>query len=372
VSQVTLTSLLLLSSALLVHSGVALAQAPDKPSAPVRDETTEQWEPLGPIPVDQAGSGRRGYTLAGEGTQVAGPGEGRLSLHSVAANNSYQEQTADFFVSQRYETHTLALGYRRGFDAGPFRRLEIGGQVQVGESDGGFLNGFISGVENLWASVSGNDAARNPLRKSGVYVPLGTIVAKRGAAIYRTSGQGRGFGDFQFVAKALLRDDGPAARGARVAARAVVNLAGDADLTEGNFAGIGVSVDDKVSERIALHGDLRGTLALDSVSPWGVPLKRGSIGFSVGPELRLTRNTSLNLQYDGSSTPYVRTGTKAFDGGYGAASLGVGHRFRRGERDVLLQFYARENLDLPFWIRWNMDPDFAIGLKASVSRTHRR
>src|SRR5262245_6059986 len=86
-----------------------------------------QWEPLGPIPVDQAGAGRRGYVLPAETAEVAQPGADEISVHTVASNNFYREETSDFLISERYETHTLALGYRRGFKVDGLPRFELGG-----------------------------------------------------------------------------------------------------------------------------------------------------------------------------------------------------------------------------------------------------
>jgi len=65
------------------------------------------WEPLGPIPVDQAGAGRRGYVLPVESAEVADPGAGAISLHAVAANNFYREETGNFLITQRAEAHTI-------------------------------------------------------------------------------------------------------------------------------------------------------------------------------------------------------------------------------------------------------------------------
>ena len=36
------------------------------------------WEPFGQVPVDQAGAGRRGYSLPGESTDVLDPGAKQL------------------------------------------------------------------------------------------------------------------------------------------------------------------------------------------------------------------------------------------------------------------------------------------------------
>jgi hypothetical protein len=33
---------------------------------------------------------------------------------------------------------------------------------------------------------------------------------------------------------------------------------------------------------------------------------------------------------------------------------------------VVAQFYARENMDMPFAVRWNTDPDFAVGVKFTI------
>ena len=104
--------------------------AQDRPvTSATESDGAGQWMPMGPIPVDQAGAGRRGYVLAGENTEVAEPGAHQISIHAVAANNFYLEQNDSVSISQRYETHTAALGYRRGFKIGMFPRFELGGQM---------------------------------------------------------------------------------------------------------------------------------------------------------------------------------------------------------------------------------------------------
>jgi hypothetical protein len=99
---------------------------------------------------------------------------------------------------------------------------------------------------------------------------------------------------------------------------------------------------------------------------WNLPLKGWAYGFSVGSELKLSTNSSFNLQVGGSSTPYAPTGTTAFDRGNGDITFGLAHRFRAGSRDITAHFYARENLNLPFRVRWNTDPDLSIGVKATI------
>src|SRR5262249_44588867 len=122
----------------------AAAQEPAPPEdAAVPGDRVERWQPLGQLPVDQAGAGLRGYVLAAEGAEVAAPGSGRVSVQAVAANNFYREQSGDLLITERFETHTLAVGYRRGFKVGSFPRFELGGQIQLNERDTGFLNGFI-------------------------------------------------------------------------------------------------------------------------------------------------------------------------------------------------------------------------------------
>lgn len=332
------------------------------------DDTVEPWEPLGAIPVDQAGAGRRGYVLPGESADVTRPGKGQLSFHTVAANNFYREETDGFLISQRFEAHTLAVGYRRGFTFGILPRVELGGQVQFNESDTGMLNGFISGVEDLWVSLSGHTASKMGLRLDKADpLPLGTRITKNGRSIYQTTGTGSGLGDFYFVAKALLLDGAAASRRPHVAARVALNVSGRSSaFTQGNFAGVGLSADQKVSEWLAMHGDVRVNMFLDRVSQLGLPLKRASLAFSAGPELKLTRRTTLSVQLDASDTPYLPTGTLAFDKAYGDVTLGLSHRFGRGQRYVIGQIYARENMNMPFRIRLNADPDLSVGIKATI------
>src|SRR5262249_10536436 len=109
----------------LVVLALSMAQplaAQDGPRPPEASRDGGRWEPLGPIPVDQAGAGRRGYVLPGEGADLADPGANQISLHAVAANDFYHEENGGFAISQRGETHTVALGYRRGFSVGRLPR----------------------------------------------------------------------------------------------------------------------------------------------------------------------------------------------------------------------------------------------------------
>src|SRR5262249_20214204 len=138
-------------------------------------EDAARWTPLGPVPVDEAGAGRRGYVLALESAEVTAPGRHELSWHAVAANVFYREERGDVLISQRFDTHTVAFGYRRGFSVGKFRQLELGGQLQFTESDAGVLNRFIEGFENVWVSLTGNESARNNLRTNpAARPPLGS------------------------------------------------------------------------------------------------------------------------------------------------------------------------------------------------------
>jgi len=341
---------------------------PSSPVGPVRlrvgpGELTGGWIPIGALPVDQAGSGARGYAAHGEGSDVTLPGANRFSIHGVAANHFYREQNDEFLITQRYETHSFALDYRRGFKREGFPRFEIGGQVQLHESDSGMLNGFILGLETMWASVTGYQNSRNLLRTQGaLQPPQGTVISRNGASIYRDNGTGSGIGDLHATIKAALLDFDPSSRLPRVAMRIGLNVAGTSAFTEGNYLGTGLSLDQKLSEWVALHGDVRATYVLDSTSVWNLPLKRWTYGFSIGPEFRLPKRSSFNMQVDGSSTPYWPTGTLAFDKGYGAITFGLGHRFG----PATAQLYFRENMNMPFKVRWNTDPDLSVGLKIRI------
>lgn len=349
---------------LLLCAGSVCAQ--DRPPESVTTPESGGWTPMGRLPADQAGAGLRGYALPGESTEVADPGASQISIHAVAANNFYREQTSALSISQRFETHTLALGYRRGFKVGTFPRFELGGQFQLIEGDNGFMNGFISGSENFLAWLTGQESARNPFRRNGTPPPLGTLVTKGGQPVYQAAGDGRGFGDFSLVAKAMLRDGDASSSRARLAVRAGVSVSGKSEFTQGNFAGIGMSLDRKVLPWAAFHGDVRASFPLERVSRLNLPLKAASLGFSAGPELRIAKNSSASIQLDGNTTPYLATGTAAFDRGYGDVTLGVGHRFGGSRRQAVAQAYLRENLNLPFRVRWNTDPDLSLGFKVTI------
>ncbi len=343
-------------SFLLLSAGPAAAQ-----------DAATAWEPLGAIPVDQAGTGRRGYVLPGDDATVTAAGGDRIALHLVAANDFYREQAAGMLITERAEAHTVALEYARGFAIGGFPRFEIGAQAQFHESDGGFLNGFIIGVENAWVSATGVLSAANPLRSAtAAPLPPGTMVARAGAPTYVAPGSSSAFGDVYAFAKIQLVDPAPSPWATRVAARVGVNIPGAATFSEGTIAGVGVSVDQTIADHLALHGDVRTNLIFETQSAIGLPLRRSVIAFSAGPELRLTRHTSIGAQYDGGSTPYLPTGTEAFDANYGDITIAVSHRFQVGGRRLLAQLYGRENLNLPFSIRPNLDPDFAVGLKTTI------
>jgi hypothetical protein len=330
-------------------------------------ELSGRWIPLGPAPVDQAGTGGRGYVLSVEDGNVTAVRSNRFSIHASAANYFYREQTGDFLVSQRYETHTLALDYRHGFKVPHIPRFEIGGRLQLHQSDSGMLNGFIEGFESLWMSLTGSKSAQNLLRtQEALRPPQGTLIARGGSPIYRDVGTGSGVGDVYVVAKVALLDGDPSSTATRLSARTGLNVARSSRFSAGNFFGVGLSVDKKLLEWAAFHGDVRATRALDSMSVWNLPLKRWAYGFSAGAEVKLSMNNSFTMQIGGSSTPYMPTGTAAFDKDHGDITFGVAHRFKSGSRNVTMQLYARENLNLPFQVRWNTDPDLSIGLKATI------
>jgi hypothetical protein len=362
-----------LSVLVLVALTATSAFAQDQPASTEKVESAPaidgsgRWAPLGFVPVDQAGAGRRGYAISGESADVLPAGASEFSLHTVAANNLYQDQTDPYSISQRDETHSIALGYRRGFTFRRWPRVEFGGQIQLHERDAGFLNGFISGFESMWVSLTGHTSAKNKLRTdNGSVVPLGTMVTQSNRLLYQSSGDDSGFGDLQFVAKSLLHDGADSSGGARVAARLVVNMSGASSFTQGNFAGVGVSVERRLLSWVALHGDLRASILFDRTSPWNLPLKRTTVGFSLGPELKLTANNSLSLQFDGNSTPYRATGIDVFDDSYGDVTIGLSRRMSARGMPLLVQAYARENLILPFRVRWNTDPDLAVGIKITA------
>jgi hypothetical protein len=352
----------------LAHTASAQTTAPPaQETPPGPGGELGPWEPLGPAPVDQAGTGSRGYVLPMEDTTVTLPGSNRFSVHAVAANYFYREQTAGFLMSQRYETHTLALDYRRGFAPAGFPRFEIGGHVQLHQSNGGMLNGFIESFESFWASVTGSSSARNTLRtEAALRPPQGTSIARNGLALYNDPGTGSGLGDVYVGAKFALVDRDPSSTATRVSARAGLNVGRSSRFSEGNFFGMGVSLDKKLLEWVAFHGDVRATRTLDDASVWNLPLERWAYGFSAGSEFRLARNSSLMLQFGGSSSPYLPTGTTAFDRGHGDITFGVGHRFGDGPRRVTMHVYARENMNLPFRVRWNTDPDLSVGVKFTI------
>ena len=220
------------------------------------------------------------------------------------------------------------------------------------------LNGFISGFEDfvhapLRSKVTTTAAARH-VSDAQRPADLPEFRRRRGR---RRCLSGRESG--------APRRRAPS-RDTRVAARVAVNISGASEFTLGNFVGVGLSVDKKVLNWMALHGDVRGSMVMDRVSVWTCPSGAACSGFRSGPEFRLAQNTSLNLQLDGSTTPYQQTGSIGLDADYGDVAFGLSHRFTRGSHPVVAQFYARENMNMPFSVRWNADPDFAIGFKLTI------
>jgi hypothetical protein len=58
--------------------------------------------PLGLLSVDQAGAGLRGYALPADNAEVTD--RAALSIHTLASNNFYREQTDSLVITQRYDT----------------------------------------------------------------------------------------------------------------------------------------------------------------------------------------------------------------------------------------------------------------------------
>src|SRR5262249_186220 len=161
-----------------------------------------------------------------------------------------------------YETHTLALDFRRGFATRILRRVELGAQFQLSERDSGFLNGFISAFESLCFSLTGRQSVK--IRDKGTQMPLGAFVTKDGRGVYRSAGSSVGVSDFFFVAKALIHDAPLASNGTRAAVRIGMNVSGKSDFAEGNYVGIGLSLDKRLLNWAAFHSDVRANVALDS------------------------------------------------------------------------------------------------------------
>ena len=139
-------------------------------TAPAQD-TVSSWTPLGPAPVDQAGTDGRGYVLPMEDSTVTAARSNVFSIHAVAANYFYREQVNDFLVTQRYETRTIGLDYRRGFQLAGVPRFEIGGRLQLHQRNGGVLNGFIEGFENIWTSLTRQQVCEEHAANAGGVTP---------------------------------------------------------------------------------------------------------------------------------------------------------------------------------------------------------
>src|SRR4029077_3942769 len=116
---------------------------------------------------------------------------------------------------------------------------------------------LILGVERAWSAFSGSESATNVWRTREPSLAPGTLIVKDGRPLYQAPGTGSGLGDFALTVKALVVDAAPQTRAARVAARVSLNVAGSSAFTQGNFAGAGFSVDKKVAEWMAMHGDVR-------------------------------------------------------------------------------------------------------------------
>jgi hypothetical protein len=197
---------------------------------------------------------------------------------------------------------------------------------------------------------------------STVTPPLGTTITRNGAAIYREAGSGAGIGDLYLGGKMALLDGDPASALPRVSARLGFNIAGNARYTAGNYMGLGLSLDQKLAPFVAMHADARATYVLDAMSAWNLPLRSKTYAISIGPEFRLPKHSAFQMQIDASTTPYLPTDTLAFDRAYGAVTFGLGHRFG----SVMAQLYFRENMNMPFKVRWNTDPDLSVGLRIRI------
>lgn len=114
---------------------------------------------------------------------------------------------------------------------------------------------------------------------------------------------GSGLGDVYAVAKIALLE-GSVSCAHRASRRVLRSTCRAAAFSEGRYLGMGLSLDQKLSEGAAYHIDIRATRVLDDLSPWNLPLRPWTYAFSVGPELRLPKSSSFNLQFDASSTPY--------------------------------------------------------------------
>ena len=69
------------------------------------------------------------------------------------------------------------------------------------------------------------------------------------------------FYTFSFIGLMLMLVQGVIVR--RVAGRVAVNVSGASQFTEGNFAGVGLSIEKKLTEWAAFNGDVRATIVLD-------------------------------------------------------------------------------------------------------------
>ena len=194
------------------------------------------WAPIGPAPAE-ADSGGRGYVVADDTSDVLDPGVSEVSLDSGIANYFYLDNSRDVSISQRFETHTLALDYRRGVKLHKGPRLEWGAQLQVHESDGGILNGFITTFEDLVHASLRSKLAVPP--------PPGMSIIQNDRVVYQAPANSRGFGDVSLVVKAPLRDRDVRSRATRVAVRVSANVRGASTFTAGNFIGSGISIDQK-------------------------------------------------------------------------------------------------------------------------------
>ena len=341
---------------------------PRDEAAPAEAPAPPGWDSLGPLPVDRAGL-KRGYNLPGEGAAILPKGRTEFSAQLACSNFIYREIQPAGFVEQRYETHSLGLGVRRGVRVAQFPAFEVGGQVQVHRNTGGVLNGFIAGVERGAASVFGSPNAMNPDRFGSDPVKRGYRVVVGGKQRRWDDGAGAGLGDLFLSAKASLRES---AKGwpTSTAVRLALNLAtGDARFTQGNYLGLGASAQQTLAEWISAFLDLRASVPLDKTDALGLPLKNLVPGGTAGLAIRLRDDTSLGLQLDGDLTPYRNTGMRYFDNHNGALTIGVRRRLKAGDSIMNIQLYGRQNVNLKnLRMEGTSDPDFSIGLRVSVTQ----
>jgi hypothetical protein len=347
------------------------SQAPEsRPAFQALKNSLGGAQPFGPLPAGDYAGSLRGPSLSAEGVSVLKPRAKNLDVRLSASNYlNWENAGAAGAIVQKFETHTADVKVRYGLDT--LRPTEVGIEARVHEQDQGFLNGFISGFEHFAARVTNSPNAIN-LDRSGPgalkgetdQVRLGSRVENEPASI------GARLGDVTLSVKTALLDPDAGSFVPKLAARLALTLGTGGRFTEGSSLGAGLSIQQKITDRLYAHGDVRMIVPLDSVDPRGLPLRRQALGGTVGVEYLVNDKTSVGAQLDAQASPNKRTGVHAIDDTYADVTFGVSRMAKILTHDVIVRVYGKEDFNPNHSPRGRIAPhgdsDFQVGVSVSI------